>query len=121
MKQLFILIACCLICGISFGQVTSFSGKVVDANNEPVPGARIKIYGHGRTQDVMADASGIFRIAQIPAGEYFADINANGQFIRAKHLLVEPDPRGRLLYNFKLFAKGVVITVMAHSRPIAAR
>jgi hypothetical protein len=119
MKHFLTFVLLCLCGTAAFGQLTVFSGRVIDEHNDPVPGALIKVYKHGHECQLQADAAGNFRLAQIPAGEYFADISANGQQVHGKRILIQPDPRGRLCYNFKLFAKGVVVSIMAQNRQIA--
>jgi hypothetical protein len=103
----------------SLGQLTSFTGKLVDEHNEPVPGSLIKIYKGGKFIELTADKEGIFSTSNILAGDYFFDINANGRILRAKKIFIQPAGVRGLYYNFKLFPKGVVISHMANKRFIA--
>jgi hypothetical protein len=103
----------------SFAQITSFTGKIVDEHNEPVPGSHIRIFKGGRIVELTADDEGLFTIAQIPAGDYTADINANGRVVRNKKLYIQPEGRVKIYYNFKLYAHGVTVSIMAKSRQMA--
>ncbi len=104
----------------SFGQITSFTGKIVDEQNEPVAGSHIRIFKHGTGADLIADNEGLFTISHIAAGEYYADINANGRIVRNKRIYIQPEGRVKVYYNFKLYAQGVTVSIMAQSRPQAA-
>ena len=104
----------------SFGQMTSFTGKIVDEHNEPVAGSHIRILKHGRGPELRADNDGMFTIPQIQAGEYYADINANGRIVRNKRILIQPVGRVPVYYNFKLYAQGVTVSIMAQNKSASA-
>ena len=108
-------------CNGATAQVTAFTGKLVDEHNQPVGGAHIKVYKSGKSVDLQTDYDGFFHLAQIQAGDYWADINANGRIIRSKKLLIQPEGRVKLCYNFKLYAHGVTVSIMAQNRDMATR
>ena len=122
MKQFFVyplLLVCLSLNTYSFAQQTTFTGKIVDEHDVPVAGSHIKIYNHGKVAELVSDANGFFSIPQIAAGDYHTDIDVHGRVIRAKKLLIQPEGRVRIYYNFKLFAQGVVISIMAQNKLIA--
>ncbi len=120
MKAFHLLLISFFVSIASYGQMTSFTGKIVDEHNDPVPGSHIRIVKHGKAVELMADYEGMFTIPQIPAGEYFADINAKGRVVRNKRILIQPEGRVKIYYNFKLYAQGVTVSIMAQNRPISA-
>ena len=121
MKTLYLLLVLFfLVVESSFGQITSFTGKIVDEHNDPVAGSHIRIFKHGTGADLIADNEGLFTISHIAVGEYYADINANGRIVRNKRIFIQPEGRVKVYYNFKLYAQGVTVSIMAQSRPQTA-
>src|ERR1700754_384060 len=58
------LTALLLICAIAtFAQKSSFSGKVVDENNQPLPGATVHV--KGLDQSAATEANGVFHLNNI--------------------------------------------------------
>jgi TonB-linked SusC/RagA family outer membrane protein len=53
---------------MAFAQTGSITGKVVDNNNETLPGASVSV--NGTTLGATADANGVYRITGIVAGTY---------------------------------------------------
>ena len=123
MKQLItssLLFICLFACIDSFAQVTTFTGRIVDEHNYPVPGSKIKIYKSGRVTEMTADKDGVFSASLIP-DNYFVDINADGRFFRATKILLQPEGRVKTFFNFKLYSKGVAVSLMAQDKLIAGR
>jgi hypothetical protein len=51
-------------------QLTTISGRVVDANRRPVPGASVRLTGPGGRDTVHADGTGAFRLVAAPGERY---------------------------------------------------
>ena len=51
-------------------QLAVISGRVVDANGRPVPGASVELYGPGGRDAVHADRTGAFRLVAAPGAKY---------------------------------------------------
>ncbi len=64
MRQLVLLVLFSLSTILSLAQQRTVSGKVTDANGEPVPGASIKV--KGTQKGAMADATGAFSLSAQP-------------------------------------------------------
>jgi hypothetical protein len=121
MKKVVLFLICVLFVGQSFAQMTSFMGKIYDEHNNVVPGATFKFYKSGKTTKLVADKDGVISTDQILAGDYYMDINANGRLIRMKKIFIQQEGALKLYYNFKLFSKGVVISLMHQNKPVAGQ
>lgn len=64
MRQFVLLVLFTLSTVFSFAQQRTVSGKITDANGEPVPGASIKV--KGTQKGAMADANGSFSLSAQP-------------------------------------------------------
>jgi iron complex outermembrane receptor protein len=68
LKKYVLLFAALLISVQMFAQTRSITGKVVDENNQPLPGATVTV--SGTTIAASTDGNGIFKINAIKAGTY---------------------------------------------------
>lgn len=64
------------LCSVSFGQALKLTGKVMNAKNEPLVGATIRVTGTGR--QVVADVEGKFYITAEPGKKYTLTISYTG-------------------------------------------
>jgi trimeric autotransporter adhesin len=81
-KPILFLISSCLLCGsmIFAQEQTSISGKVVDANGAPIPGASVRIAKgeENKLAEVLTDMDGAFSIETLPAGIYRVTVETAG-------------------------------------------
>jgi trimeric autotransporter adhesin len=81
-KPIQFLISICLLCGsMIFAQdPTSISGKVVDSNGAPIPGASVRIAKgeDSKLAETLTDMDGAFSIETLPAGIYRVTVETVG-------------------------------------------
>ncbi len=116
-----LFVFCLFSCTYLSAQITSLTGKVVDEHNEPVAFSKFRIYRAGNIIEATTDNYGIFYVQQLPAGDYFYDLKSNGKLFKHKKIYVQPEEKMKVYYNFKLFAQGVTISMMAMDRLMAGK
>src|SRR5262245_4130929 len=67
-----LLIVCLCLAGITYGQETTgvIEGTVVDAQGARIAGATVLVEGNAFSRTVTTDASGYYKIIQVPAGKF---------------------------------------------------
>ncbi|MBC6109130.1 TonB-dependent receptor domain-containing protein [Pedobacter fastidiosus] len=82
MKKLLMLIACLLVCGVSFAQkLNKISGKIVDEKAEVVPFAIVRVLTFPDTvlvKSIATTPDGTFAFDQIKNGDYILSISMMG-------------------------------------------
>jgi len=97
-----------LICAFSvFAQKSVFSGKVVDENNQPLPGATIHV--KGTDQSAGTDVSGSFSIPANNQSEVTVTISFVGYDVKEIAIKVNEKPTIRLTPNQKSLSEVVVV------------
>lgn len=95
-KKYVLLFALLMLSVMAFAQSGSISGKVVDENNQPLPGATVTI--NGTTQGAAADANGNYAIRNVKAGTYTLTAKFVGYDVLPKTVTVN----GALTLSFNL-------------------
>lgn len=82
MKTIFTIIACLMVCGVSFAQkFNKLTGKITDGNAMAVPFAIVRILSYPDTivlKSVSTDPDGLFLIDQLKGGDYILSISSVG-------------------------------------------
>jgi hypothetical protein len=86
-----------LIIGSSFGQQT-FSGMVVDENDQPIPFAKIYVKNDA-AQRTLADKDGKFEMRLLP-GEYYLVLTFTGYDDREYYLAMRDEPQYKVINLF---------------------
>ena len=107
MKKSFLLILA-FICLLSLADAqaryrASISGQIVDAQNAPVPGAKIRISNNWTVEELMSDHEGQFYSHLLDEGGYWVDILTNGKIIKSRRIIISPTDRVRRYYNFRVY------------------
>lgn len=82
MKKLLVLMACLMVCGVSFAQnVHKIIGKIVDEKAVPVPFAIVRVLNFPDTtlvKSVASNQDGFYEINQLKSGNYLLSVSVVG-------------------------------------------
>lgn len=81
------------------GAVASLAGQVIDQSGALIPGARllVRLPGHRRDREILADSEGRFTLGGLPAGEYSFVVTAPGfQSFESVPLTLHPGEERKL-------------------------
>lgn len=73
--KVYLFILSLLFCGVSFAQ-NSISGSVTDSNNQPIPGANIKVVGE--STGTVTDADGNFMLSSTQTPPFTIEVSSVG-------------------------------------------
>src|ERR1700679_3534130 len=97
-----------LICAISvFAQKNSFTGKVVDETNQPLPGATIRI--KGKNKSVFTDTKGMFAFPASSQSALAVTVTFVGYDVQEKVITANEAVTIQLVPNQKSLAEVVVV------------
>lgn len=82
MKKFLVLMACLMVCGVSFAQnLYKITGKIVDEKAVPVPFAIVRVLNFPDTslvKSVSSNQDGLYEINQLKSGNYLLSISVVG-------------------------------------------
>lgn len=95
----------------SEAQNSILAGKIVDENNNPLPGAILKLTHLGRTIAVTADEDGLYYSPLLEAGNYRIDISARDRQYKAPKVYLEATEKNTKYYNYTITKYHVIARV----------
>ena len=107
MKKSFLLILA-IICLLGTNDVharyrAAISGQIIDAQNNPVSGAKIRISNNWMVEEIMSDHEGQFYSHLLDEGGYWVDILTNGKIVKSRRIIISRTNRVKRYYNFRVY------------------
>ena len=81
----------------------AISGQIVDAQNNPIPGAKIRISNNWMVEEIMSDHEGQYFSHLLDEGGYWVAILADGKCIKSRRIIISPTDRVKRYYNFRVY------------------
>jgi len=104
----------------ALSRAAELTGTITDPNGQPVAGATIRVFRRdGAVRTGTADASGRYRISDLPAGEYLVEATSRGLTSTAASV-INIDPNAAASADLRLEIARVVerVTVTAENAPL---
>lgn len=119
LTRLIFIAFCVFFMQAAQGQQTYFIGKLVNERDEPVGGAKVRMYKAGNIVELTTNSEGFFTTNKLPPENYFVDFNTGKRIVRSVRVLLQLGGNRNTYYNFKLYAKGATVSLMRWNRETA--
>ncbi len=107
MKKSFLLILAIICLSSTIDAQTRYraaiSGQIVDAQNNPIPGAKIRISNNWMVEEIMSDHEGQFFSHLLDEGGYWVDVLTDGKCKKSRRIIISPTDRVKWYYNFRVY------------------